>query len=235
MRTLALMCACVIALGACGSAGTPSEPAAATASRAVATLAAPIATTAAASAAPASAAAATASVAPTTSPAAAVSSAPAAVAASVSPAAPPPVTAAPATQAPATPAPATAAPATAAPTAAAAFSGTIKVTLTDNAIKLDRTSAPAGPVTFSIANTGFIPHELIVLQTSIPQDQLPLSPTDPKTVQTPGQVGIASNIAAGASATLTLTLGAGPYDLICNIQSHYKDGMHTGLTILAAN
>ena len=88
---------------------------------------------------------------------------------------------------------------------------------------------------FAIVNAGVIPHELIVLQTSIPQDQLPLSPTNPKMVQTPGQVGIASNIAAGASATLTLTLGAGPYDLICNIESHYKDGMHTGFTVTAAN
>jgi uncharacterized cupredoxin-like copper-binding protein len=237
MRTLAVMCACAIALGACGggsTGGAPSEAATATAARAVATLAAPIATTLPATT-PAgplttSGALAAASAAST----ATATTAPAAtVAASV--AAP----AAPATT-PTTPAPSVAAatppPPTPAATAAAAGGGTtVKVTLTETAIKLDRTAAPAGAVTFAIVNAGVIPHELIVLQTSIPQDQLPLSTTDPKMVQTPGQVGVASNIAAGASATLTLTLGAGPYDLICNIESHYKDGMHTGFAVTAAN
>ncbi|MDE3111656.1 MAG: hypothetical protein KGN00_00210 [Chloroflexota bacterium] len=90
---------------------------------------------------------------------------------------------------------------------------------------------PAGPVTFAITNSGYVPHELVVLQTSVPQDQLPLSSTDPKQVQEPGLLGQAQNIAVGATATLKLTLAGGPYDLICNIDGHYKDGMHTALTV----
>lgn len=235
MRKVSALWACVVLLGACGggTSGNVIPSATATPVRAVATLAAPLGTMAIASAAAVTAAAAT-SAAPSATSSAAAS---AGATASTPPASQvPAATAAAAATSAVTPAPAatvaaTAAPATPAPSAAAAFSGVIHVTLLDTAIKLDQTSMPAGPVTFSITNSGYVPHDLVVLQTSIPQDQLPLSPTNPKQVQEPGLAGQAMNIAVGASANLVLTLGAGPYVLICNMDNHYKNGMHTGLTV----
>lgn len=240
MRVLISICAAALLASACGGgAGTPpAQTGAASAARPIATLAAPL--TSAASASPAAASSASAPVATTAVAGAATESAAASAAATSSAASPAagaagagtPAPAAPAgSGAAATPAPQTPAPATSTAAAQPAFSGTVKVALTDNAIRPDRTSVPAGPVTFSIVNTGYLTHELVVLQTSIAQDQLPLSTTDPKMVQTPGQVGAASNIAAGATATLTLNLSAGPYVLICNIENHYKDGMHTAFTV----
>ena len=217
-------------IASCGAA-TAEAPATSAAARATLATAASAAASAASSTAVASATPA-ASAAPS---AAATASAAAAAASSVA-ATPAPGTPAAdtATPAPATPAPATAVPATPAPvpaTPAPATSRTVNVTLTDTSIVLSQSSAPAGPVTFVIKNVGYVTHELVVLQTSIPQDQLPVDPTNSKLVQQPGVVGQASNIAVGATATLTLTLAAGPYDLICNLANHYHDGMHVGFTV----
>jgi uncharacterized cupredoxin-like copper-binding protein len=239
MKGLAWICGLALLAAACGGGAASTEVSSATSSpaRAVATLSAPLAAaTVAATASPQAAAVASASPIPpngASSSAAPSNAAPASPAAEAQTSASPAAAAAPSSASASAAPAATAAPQSAPPStpAAPAFSGTLKVTLTDNAIRPDRTSVPAGPVTFSIVNTGYLPHELIVLQTSVPQDQLPLSTSDPKMVQTPGQVGAASNIAPGATATLSLNLAAGPYVLICNIENHYKDGMHVALTV----
>lgn len=230
MKTrFALPAAALLLLSACGSSASTSAGAAATAQS---TTAAPIATAAPSTAVPSAAITVAPTAPPSTpapaSPSATTASTPAAVAvATTAPTAQP--TPAPATPAPATPAPATPTPATAAP----ATSRTVAVTLTDSAITLGQATAPAGAITFTITNTGYVAHELVVLQTSIAQDQLPPDPANVKIVQQPGSVGIASNIAANASTTLTLTLAAGAYVLICNMPNHYRDGMHVGFTVTA--
>ncbi len=39
------------------------------------------------------------------------------------------------------------------------------------------------------------------------------------------------DIAGGSSESLTVKLDAGKYVLICNLPSHYEQGMHTGFTV----
>jgi uncharacterized cupredoxin-like copper-binding protein len=232
-KRFALPAAALLLLSACGSTG---GTAAGVADLATATISGPSVTAATRTVTP-SVAAATA-VAPSLVPSAPVpaspslSTAPIPVATVAAGATTTPLTQptpAPATPAPATPAPATPAPVTPPPAA----SRSVAVTLTDSSITLGQSSAPGGAITFKITNTGFVAHELVVLQTSIPQDQLPPDPSNPKIVQQPGYVGMAGNIAANTSATLTLTLPAGPYVLICNMPNHYKDGMHIGFTVTA--
>ena len=107
----------------------------------------------------------------------------------------------------------------------------VGVTLLDTSIKLDKTSIPFGTVTLNIKNSGSVLHQLIVLRTDIPQNQIPASTTQPGTMQEPGLVMQSQTIAVGASSSLTLTLGAGNYVLMCNQPAHYLIGMHTGFAI----
>ena len=142
-------------------------------------------------------------------------------------------TAAPAGTAAPTIAPSTTAP-TAVPTAeptARPQAGPVAVSLSDIAIKLDRSFAASGSVTFAVKNVGTVIHEVVVLKTNIPQNQIPVSTTQPGMVTQPGFIATTSTINPGGSATLSLTLGAGSYVLLCNQPAHYLIGMHTAFTI----
>lgn len=130
----------------------------------------------------------------------------------------------------------TAAPvATTAPTPTAAPAGpstTVTVTLVDTAIRLSTVSVPAGAVTFAVTNGGTTTHELVVLQTTIAQNALPADPANPGTVLEPGFLGKVASLAPHATGSLTLTLGAGSYVLICNEPVHYSAlGMHTAFSV----
>ncbi len=109
--------------------------------------------------------------------------------------------------------------------------GPVAVTLNDIAIKLDRSSAPAGSVTFSIKNAGTVIHQLVVIKTDIPQNQIPVDPTKPAMVTEPGFIVQTPTISPGGTATLTMALGSGKYVLMCNQPAHYLIGMHIGFTI----
>jgi uncharacterized cupredoxin-like copper-binding protein len=208
IRLITATLAAALLAGCTASASTPSAtpnvPAAATAQATVA----PASASVQPSIAPSAVAVATPSVAATVEPSAAATEAPVATAAP---------TAVP-----------TAAP-TAAPTVAVKAQFTsVAVTLLDTSIRLDKTSFPFGTVTLNIKNSGSVLHQLIVLRTDIPQNQIPASTTQPGTVQEPGLLTQTQNIAVGASASVTLTLGPGSYVLMCNQPAHYLIGMHTG-------
>ena len=239
MKTLFASTIAALLVFACGG------PAAAPAAAPTATHQHATSTPAAAQSAPASATAlATAPAAPSVSaaaPAGAPSSAPslpapaAAAPAATAPAATAPGATAPAPTAvptePAKPVP-TITPAPSAPLSTPTAKTTIAVTLTDAmTIVVGQTSAPAGTVTFTVKNTGSVPHDLIVLKTSLAQNQIPADPTQPALALTPGLVGQAASLAPGASTALTLTLGAGSYVLLCNQPAHYIAGMHIGFTV----
>lgn len=129
---------------------------------------------------------------------------------------------------------ATAAPATAKPIAPSGVPGpltTVAVTLTDSAIKPAQAAVPSGTVTFAVSNRGSVIHELVLLKTDQPQNQLPADPTKPAEVQEPGYLGKTQLLAPGASGTLMLALPPGSYVLICNQPAHYLVGMHTAFTV----
>jgi len=92
----------------------------------------------------------------------------------------------------------------------------VSAKLSEWTIQLSEATVPAGPVTFTVTNGGSIPHALEVEGHGTEQ-QTPL-------------------VQPGASATLTLTLKPGTYEIYCPVgqDSHKKLGMDTHLQVVSA-
>jgi uncharacterized cupredoxin-like copper-binding protein len=115
--------------------------------------------------------------------------------------------------------------------AAPATGGTVSATVSDMKISLDRTSIPAGAVTFIVKNTGAVVHELVVLQTDTAQDKVAMDMDEEGKMDETGNVGETGDVDAGGSKTFTVTLPAGHYVLMCNEIGHYAAGMHMTFTV----
>lgn len=92
----------------------------------------------------------------------------------------------------------------------------VPVTLTEWKVDMKRDTVPAGPVTFRVTNDGSMVHAFHVGGTGI----------DKETRQ----------ISKGESASLTLNLKPGTYELYCPMSelTHKKAGMVRKLTVVAA-
>lgn len=118
---------------------------------------------------------------------------------------------------------------------------TVNAELREFSIDLDRSSAPAGKVTFMVQNDGEDVHEFVVLKTDFAPDKLPRDGDGDADEEAPGVVviGEIEDIAPGKSGELTLDLDRGKYVIICNIsmledgmvEHHYPLGMYTGFTV----
>ena len=97
-------------------------------------------------------------------------------------------------------------------------------------IKVDKAEVPAGKVGFAAKNVGQMEHELIVLRTDLPADRLPYNEAEQKAEEEQAGEVLGEiepeNLPAGKTAEMTLDLTAGHYVLLCNIPTHYKQGMH---------
>lgn len=101
------------------------------------------------------------------------------------------------------------------------------------------TTVPAGKVSFVVANTGALVHELVILP--LPTDGPGTRPTgsDGKIdeSQSFGEAsrscgsGTGDGIATGSTAWTTLTLKPGRYELVCDQPWHYAAGMFDVLTV----
>lgn len=92
----------------------------------------------------------------------------------------------------------------------------VSVTLSEWKVELSARTISAGAVTFTVANVGSIPHAVEVEGQGIEQETTVIQP--------------------GASATLTLTLKPGKYEIYCPVgnDSHKKLGMETELSVAPA-
>ena len=98
----------------------------------------------------------------------------------------------------------------------------------------------AGQISFVATNRGWRTHELVILPlTAGGTAGQRIAGSDGKVVET-GSLGEASGdctggtgdgIPAGAVGWATVTLAPGRYELVCNLQNHYADGMHQELTV----
>jgi uncharacterized cupredoxin-like copper-binding protein len=108
-------------------------------------------------------------------------------------------------------------------------------------------SAPAGDVTFRVKNLGTIEHEMIVLKTDTPFDQIPIADAgDPPAPVTSGankvdegdSVGETGdpNLKPGETRTFTIkNMVPGKYVLVCNLADHYRMGMRAPFTVTASS
>lgn len=111
-----------------------------------------------------------------------------------------------------------------------AAAGSVKVELSEWAVKPSASTAKAGEVKFEVTNKGAAPHELAVMKTDLAQDKLPVANGAVDEKQVP-PVGRTTNIAAGKEEDKTFNLTAGKYVLLCNIPAHYGQGMHVAFTV----
>lgn len=101
-------------------------------------------------------------------------------------------------------------------------------------VKTNASKAKAGEVVFTITNDGTIGHEFLVVKTDISSGDIPLDgdhfaePTDG--IEVIDEIG---EFAKGTTETLTLTLDAGSYQLVCNLPDHYSAGMYMEFTVIA--
>ena len=110
-------------------------------------------------------------------------------------------------------------------------------------VRPDRSSAPSGTVTFVVKNSGTIDHELIVLQTDVPFDQLPVvDGGDPPAPVSAGADKVSEdtnvgetgdpNLKPGDTRTFTIkNMKPGHYVLVCNLAKHYGMGMRAAFTV----
>jgi uncharacterized cupredoxin-like copper-binding protein len=72
-------------------------------------------------------------------------------------------------------------------------------------------------------------HEMVVLKTDTPFDQLEVGTDD--RVSEADSVGEISEIKPGTTGTVTLDLAPGKYVLVCNLPKHYAQGMRVAFTV----
>lgn len=115
--------------------------------------------------------------------------------------------------------------------AGAAFAETVKVSLEDNAIKLDHASVKQGKVTFLVVNDSITEeHEMVVV--AKPAGDMPYDAKTKRVIEKKVKsFGEVAEMKAGAKGQLTVNLKAGEYVLICNIPGHFMDGMRVNFTV----
>lgn len=111
----------------------------------------------------------------------------------------------------------------------------VEVALADYEISPAVSSVDAGQVTLDTVNNGRVGHNVAVVATTLPSDNLPitgvrLNESDPSIVI----VGKTPSLAAGGRSTLTVDLGPGTYLLVCTVPHHYvRERMLATLTVEA--
>ncbi len=113
-------------------------------------------------------------------------------------------------------------------------SGDVPATLKDFSITLDSNSAPQGETTFKLKNDGPSQHEFVVFKTDLDAAKLPY---DDKTFTVNEdaselkKIDEKEAIDPGKSTSLEANLPPGHYVLICNIPTHYQQGMRINFTV----
>jgi uncharacterized cupredoxin-like copper-binding protein len=102
-------------------------------------------------------------------------------------------------------------------------------------VKISAASAIAGDVTFAIANFGTVPHEFLVVKTDIPLGEIPLGSNNRFDEEAEGLevVDEISEWQPNTAGVLKVALEPGKYQLLCNIEGHYKNGMHAAFEVLS--
>jgi uncharacterized cupredoxin-like copper-binding protein len=108
----------------------------------------------------------------------------------------------------------------------------VKVSMKDFSIEPSLATAKSGMITFDVRNTGPTIHELVVVKTDVPVNALPvkehLVDEDDTRLKHLDEV---EDLEIDARVAFTVGLLPGKYALICNIASHYEQGMRSEFTV----
>jgi hypothetical protein len=118
---------------------------------------------------------------------------------------------------------------------------TVKVTLDEWTVKLDKASAHAGMIHFALDNVGDEAHEMVVAMAD-DAAALPLTKDgglDEQKLPKGSVIGEVEGFPPGKTCDGTFDLAAGTYQLLCNIvetednkvEAHLHEGMHTTFTV----
>jgi uncharacterized cupredoxin-like copper-binding protein len=119
---------------------------------------------------------------------------------------------------------------------------TVAVTLQEFAVLPSPATAPAGDITFEVTNSGPDDiHEFVIIKTDLDPADLPVDDEGAVTEDGEGMTveDEIEDIPVGETQSLTVSLDAGKYVLICNIvetvegetEVHYALGMRTVFTV----
>ena len=115
---------------------------------------------------------------------------------------------------------------------AEATSNDITGSVSEWEVAVDDTSAEAGTITFEITNDGTIGHEFLIVKTDIAPGEIPVDgnifPEDASGIEVIDEIG---EFDEGTTESLTVTLDPGTYQLVCNLPSHYENGMFVGFEV----
>jgi len=120
------------------------------------------------------------------------------------------------------------------PDAASVVSNKITGNVEEWKVNVSAQSAEAGEVIFAIANYGSIQHEFLVTKTSYEPGKIPIGSNNRFDEEDKG-LSVVDEIpewAVNESKVLKVNLEAGTYELLCNIEGHYGNGMHTSFTVM---
>lgn len=94
--------------------------------------------------------------------------------------------------------------------------------------------AKAGKVVFAIANFGTMAHEFLVTKTTYGPGEIPVGANNRFDEEDPG-ITVIDEIKewpVNEANVLTLDLEPGTYELLCNIEGHYANGMHHSFEVV---
>lgn len=127
----------------------------------------------------------------------------------------------------------------------AANDGVVRVTMRDGAIELERTELAAGRVVLDVVNVGSTEHEVVVVKTDEPADELPVG-LHGVSIALAGklvvgedhvanghrhQAGQELGLRPGEGRRYQVGLEPGSYVVYCQTGSHYLAGERTAFTV----
>jgi uncharacterized cupredoxin-like copper-binding protein len=120
----------------------------------------------------------------------------------------------------------------------AVFNGAEKIEVHETSFKitLAETTVKAGKIGFDVHNDAKIQHEFVVFKTDLDADDLPLDKDGDVVEDAPQLKDVLdsnSSINPGHSRALVANLAPGHYAVVCNLPTHYHQGMHIDLTVTA--
>lgn len=95
-------------------------------------------------------------------------------------------------------------------------------------LSADPAAVAAGKVTFNVDNQGALLHEMVVVPAEGGAASLKQANGE---ASEDGAAGEVADLAAGKTGSITVTLPAGKYVLLCNLPGHFAGGMYTDFTV----